>query len=1028
MIRINDSKSKTTLKAAVLVSALLLFAAATGFGQQQINLSAGPATTTMPDGTVVPMWGYSCGTVVTGSTATCAPLSGSNPITSAAASGALGGIYVINGGSGYTSAPSVTISAPTGAITGVINATATANAVVDDSGHVVAINLTNSGAGYIAAPTFTIGGPGSGAVLAAAPAWSPVLITVPTGATGGLRINLTNNLSFTPASGGAANSIPTSIVMVGQVGGGLGGTPTTTTSPSHANAQGCETWFIANTNPGQPCNTTTPLTSPPTQGPRVQSMATEVLATTTTATALTWAGLKPGTYLLESGTHPSIQVPMGLIGVLVVTTAPSGATPGAAYPAVGTAPAVSYNAEVPLEFSEIDPVQNKEVDMAVRTAGFSETRVWSGMPTDPQGQPGCGNPASSTYHTCYPPAVNYTPFYFLINGLAFNKNSAALSLFPATAGVSGTTPVTTGISGTILVRLVNAGVRMHVPSIVGSQTTGFNGAGTAATVAGFTLIAEDGNVVPGVAPAGVTTAPAAPRVQTDVFMAAGKTYDVMVNVPATPSGASAPPSLPIYDRELSLSGNSSVRDAGMLAYIGVNNAGLPVAGGTGVFGAAAANPDTYNSVIPCGGSATSCIPLTVSDPSKGVIANDINVYGVELSSAPTKGTLTCNALPGTSVPGLCANGTFAYTPNPGTTTDSFGYCANGAAPPTTGTSPLCTTVTLGASTLAGTPNANNITYTAKTSSFLKIPSPGVLSVDSDPNNLPLQVLVSSIKAGSSLTVTMDPNGGFIASLSPAATTATTATFTYIAQNSQGAQSSAATVTINFPAPSNLKVKVLDAQSYNNCNGNSTCISGLPAMTDYRWIIEEDKTFWVDPNCTTNSSATTPGCPTVVGPAGQSTIPSFGVNFHTSNMDYVAQGCTGPLSCEGGQTVLDPTTGAHVPAVCDLGNGACRQDTTGNGFTPVLPSQVALDPGKRYYISVLPGDAANPFPSFTGQPVCTGSPYTTGTNLNTQCGHTMSGAPIPPACNVTGWVKCMQRNFLLYPARHGARAAHAAPHR
>jgi hypothetical protein len=86
--------------------------------------------------------------------------------------------------------------------------------------------------------------------------------------------------------------------------------------------------------------------------------------------ALTWSALKPGTYLLESGTHPSIQVPMGLIGMLVVTTAPTGATPGAAYPAVGTAPAVPYNAEVPVEFSEIDPVQNNAVNTAVNLPGF----------------------------------------------------------------------------------------------------------------------------------------------------------------------------------------------------------------------------------------------------------------------------------------------------------------------------------------------------------------------------------------------------------------------------------------------------------------------------------------------------------------------------------------------------------------------------------------------------------------------------------------------------------------------------------
>ena len=104
-------------------------------------------------------------------------------------------------------------------------------------------------------------------------------------------------------------------------------------------------------------------------------------------------------------------------------------------------------------------------------------------------------------------------------------------------------------------RLVNAGLRMHVPSIVGSQT------GTTA-VPGFSLIAEDGNPLPGV-----------PRVQSEVFMAAGKTYDVMINVPA--AGWDRP--FRCIDRELSLSGNATARDAGMLAYIGVNGAGLPAA-------------------------------------------------------------------------------------------------------------------------------------------------------------------------------------------------------------------------------------------------------------------------------------------------------------------------------------------------------------------------------------------------------------------------------------------------------------------
>jgi hypothetical protein len=104
---------------------------------------------------------------------------------------------------------------------------------------------------------------------------------------------------------------------------------------------------------------------------------------------LTWNNLHPGTYLIESGTHPSIQGPMGLYGILVVTTAPVGTTAGTAYPAAGTAPAVTYNAEIPLLFGEIDPVQNKTVNAAVNTAGFSETMVWSGLAG------GCGKPDAS---------------------------------------------------------------------------------------------------------------------------------------------------------------------------------------------------------------------------------------------------------------------------------------------------------------------------------------------------------------------------------------------------------------------------------------------------------------------------------------------------------------------------------------------------------------------------------------------------------------------------------------------------------
>ena len=118
----------------------MLLACGASFAQQQVNLTAAPTTTTLPDGTVVPMWGYTCtgvsGTALTSGAQTCARLSKST-----------------------------------------------------------------------------------------ASAWSPIVITVPTGQD--LTINLTNNLQF------GTTKLPTSMVIVGQLGGGLGTTATSTASPAH---------------------------------------------------------------------------------------------------------------------------------------------------------------------------------------------------------------------------------------------------------------------------------------------------------------------------------------------------------------------------------------------------------------------------------------------------------------------------------------------------------------------------------------------------------------------------------------------------------------------------------------------------------------------------------------------------------------------------------------------------------------------------------------------------------------------------
>jgi hypothetical protein len=790
-----------TLKTAVLAISVLLLGASVSFAQQQINLTAGPSNVALPDGSSVPMWGYTCGGAVTGSTASCAPL---NP-------------------------------ASTG--------------------------------------------------------WSPVLITVPTGQ--GLTINLTNSLTIGPG-------IPTSLTIVGQLGAGLGKTASLVNSPTHQDMG--TTWPIANAGA---------TFDPPKQPQRVQSFSTEVPAGTTAS--LTWAGLRPGTYLLESGTHPSIQGPMGLYGILVVTAAP-GASAGCAYPgAVAGTCAVSYNSEIPLLFSEIDPNQNNAVNVAVATVGFSETAVWSGQPG------GCG---VATVHSCYPPAVNYSPLYYLINGKAFDKNNISSSLLTASA----VTAVATGTPGSLLVRMVNAGLHMHVPSIVGSVTTPAvrptNATGTAAAAPGFSLVAEDGNPLPGVS-----------RIQSEVFMAAGKTYDVMIDVPA--AGANA---LPVFDRELSLSSNSIGRDGGMLAYIGANGAILP---NTGAFAPAAAqaNPDTYNSLIP--GQT-----LVVSDPAKGLLANDVNIYGAKVQgTVPTGLTLS-------------ANGTFTYT-GTGTT---FTYCGNGA---TSGNA--CATVILGAASVeaaGGISCTGPFTYTSNVATTLSIKPPGVLSTCKDAAGYPLTVDPASIASSGFTTLSIDQNGGFNATVP----NANTYTFTFKPKNSQGTTGATAyTASITFQSASNLVVNVLDG------------VDQKTKVTDYRWIIEEDRTFYINPYCTTNPPPA--GCPT----SSSGIVPTFGTNFHTSYMPVIAAGCTGPLSCESGQTM------GGTAVVCDGGNGVCRP---GAQQATLDPGQVHLDPTKRYYISVLPGDAANSFENVNS---CLD-------NATPSCGHGMGGAPI--ACSRTaGAVTC-----------------------
>ena len=149
-----------------------------------------------------------------------------------------------------------------------------------------------------------------------------------------------------------------------------------------------------------------------------------------------------------------------------------------------------------------------------------------------------------------------------------------------------------------------------------------------------------------------------------------------------------------------------------------------------------------------------------------------------------------------------------------------------------------------------------------------------------------------------------------------ATTPGTYSCTYNVQNSQTvAAVSPATVTVTFPQGSGLTVHVRDGKH-----------AAWSEITDYRWIIEEDRTFFHDPKCQVNhgtygQSPTDNNGNVVTDSYGQPCPPlpieAVGYNFHSAGMPTVATGCVGDVSCENGQTLLGQ------PAVCDVGNGICR---------------------------------------------------------------------------------------------------------
>ena len=217
-----------------------------------------------------------------------------------------------------------------------------------------------------------------------------------------------------------------------------------------------------------------------------------------------WPSVKAGTYIYQSGTHPAVQVQMGLYGALKVypTATPATLVAGVATPpasgATTTARAYSdvstaYNFDVTLLYSEVD----QDLHYSIASGRYG---------TPPPPPPGVGLRGQITS------TVNYAPTLSLVNGLSANAH-------PLLNG-----GVTTGKT---LIRLLNAGLREKTPTIFNQY---------------MNLIAEDGNLHTYTDNAGASHVYSLQQYET--LLPAGKTMDCIL----TPIAAGT---MPVVERSLS---------------------------------------------------------------------------------------------------------------------------------------------------------------------------------------------------------------------------------------------------------------------------------------------------------------------------------------------------------------------------------------------------------------------------------------------------------------------------------------------
>lgn len=502
-----------------------------------------------------------------------------------------------------------------------------------------------------------------------------------------------------------------------------------------------------------------PVWNDGTTGPRtnLEQRATSFTHVTPPGATVTyqWSNIQSGTYAYQSGTHPAVQVPMGLYGAV--------RHDGLAGQAYG----VAYDRDQVLVYSEVDATLNDAV-------------------------------AGGAYGTpSYPTTIGYRPGYLLINGVEADSPPALQQ----------------AVHERMLLRVVNAGLRTIVPTLTAGTMTLLAEDGQAAPFArtSYSMLLPPGKTrdalltltEPGTTAlfdrrgrarlARISAVPTdgAPVAVADAYPGTEDTAldTALALLPGVLANDTGTGLTAVLDSSTG-AGTLALAPDGSFAYTPA-----PDFNGVDTFsyhatdGVLASNVVTVSiSVAPVNDApvaaddayqATAGTALVVAAP--GVLTGDRDGDGDALTAQLVQG-------PGGGALVLAADGSFQYTAAAGTTVDSFTYQASdGTVLGNLATVTITVVAPVNVAPIAVDDNAATRRNTAVVINVVGNDS------DADGTIVPASVVVASqpTRGGSALglgdgTVRYEPRRNFKG----------TDTFTYVVSDDQGAVSAPATVRVN----------------------------------------------------------------------------------------------------------------------------------------------------------------------------------------------------------------------------------------